>query len=47
MPESYYAFIKGDMVQTMAVFDSPSDELLEHFCKIYDVDKIIPGTKFA
>jgi hypothetical protein len=44
MAEKNYAFIKGSEVVNIAVFDSPSDDLLSHFKEFYDLDSIVEAT---
>ena len=41
MAEENYAFIKGDEIVNVAVFDTPSEELLNHFKEEYDLDILI------
>ena len=38
-----YAFIKGTDVVNTAMFDDPSDELLELFKQEHNVDQIVPA----
>ena len=47
MAEVNYAFIKGNDVVNIAVFDDPSDELLAHFKTEFELDKIILATDNA
>jgi hypothetical protein len=47
MAESGYAFIKNNEVINLAVFNDPSDELLESFKAEFSLDHIIPATVYA
>ena len=47
MAEVNYAFIKGNDVINIAVFDDPSDELLAHFKTEFELDDIILATDKA
>ena len=47
MSEQNYAFIKGNDVINIAVFDDPSEELLAHFKTEFELDKIILATDNA
>jgi hypothetical protein len=47
MAELNYAFIKGINVVNIAVFDNPTESLLEHFKEAFGVDNIILGTRKA
>ena len=47
MAEVNYAFIKGDDVVNIAVFDDPSDKLLAHFKAEHELDDIILATDKA
>lgn len=42
-----YAFIKGNKVINVAVFDDPSPELIEHFKNEHDLDLLIPAGENA
>ena len=42
-----YAFIKDNKVTNVAIFDDPSEELLNHFKLEFDLDEIILATKNA
>lgn len=42
-----YAFIKNGKVVNMAVFDNPSNELLEHFKQEFELDEIVIATENA
>lgn len=42
-----YAFIRGTDVVNTAMFDDPSDELIELFKQEHDVDQIIPADENA
>ena len=44
MAEVNYAFIKGNDVVNIAVFDDPSEELLAHFKSEHELDDIILAT---
>lgn len=44
MAELNYAFIKGIDVVNVAVFDDPTDSLLDHFKEAFGVDSIILAT---
>ena len=44
MAEVNYAFIKGNDVVNIAVFDDPSEELLAHFKEEFELDDIILAT---
>ena len=42
-----YAFIKNGKVVNIAVFDNPSNELLEHFKQEFELDEIVIATENA
>ena len=44
MAEETYAFIKGDEVVNMVVFDNPDETLLSQFKSQFDLDEILPAT---
>ena len=39
-----YAFIKDGIVVNTVLFDNPSDELLEEFRLLHEVDEVVLGT---
>lgn len=45
MTEQNYAFIKNGIVVNIAIFDNPSEELLEEFKNTYEVDLLIPANE--
>jgi hypothetical protein len=45
MSKLNYAFIKNNNVVNMAIFDNPTNELLDHFKNEFDLDLIIEGTE--
>ena len=45
MAEVNYAFIKGNDVVNIAVFDDPSEELLAHFKDEFDLDDLVLDRK--
>jgi len=45
MPEKNYAFIKDNLVVNIAVFDEPTEELLQHFKGVYSLDRIVLSTE--
>jgi hypothetical protein len=45
MAESDYAFIRGNNVVNIAVFDDPSEELLATFKAEFSLDAIVPVTE--
>ena len=47
MSEQSYAFIKNNLVENVAVFDSPSDELLNVFKEFHNLDLITPAGENA
>ncbi len=47
MAELNYAFIKDENVVNIALFDNPSDELLNHFKNFHQVDQIILANERA
>ena len=47
MAELNYAFIKGTNVVNIAVFDEPTESLLEHFKEAFGLDSIILATATA
>lgn len=42
-----YAFIKNGVVENLIVCDNPSQELLDMFKTVYEVDLVIKGTEKA
>ena len=42
-----YAFIKNELVVNIAIFDNPTNDLLEHFKNIHEVDYLIKATSKA
>jgi hypothetical protein len=42
-----YAFIKNNIVANIAVFDEPSEELLNYFKELHNVDSIVLATENA
>ena len=44
MTESGYAFVKNNSVVNIAVFDTPSNELLDHFKNEFELDEIVLAT---
>ena len=44
MTEINYAFIKNNNVINIAIFEDPSNELLDHFKNELKLDNIIPST---
>jgi hypothetical protein len=42
-----YAYIKNGTVIDVAVFNDPSDELLTHFIKEFDLDDIVIANEFT
>lgn len=47
MAELQYAFVKNGEVVNMVVFDDPSEELLEQFKELHQVEEIIEATSTA
>lgn len=41
MSELNYAFIKNNNVVSIAIFDNPNNELINHFKGIHDLDSIV------
>lgn len=47
MAEETYAFIKGDEVVNIVVFDNPDETLLSQFKSQFDLDEILLATDSA